>query len=45
MNKLSGHNGFSQEWMKNVLENNSFRNVKSETFYKGTKLIDNEDLT
>ena len=41
---FNGHNGFSQEWMKNILETNGFSNVKSQTFYKSTREIDEEEL-
>ena len=41
---FNGHNGFSQEWMKNILEANGFSNIKSETFYKSTKEINDEEL-
>ena len=41
---FNGHNGFSQEWMKNILEANGFSNVKSQTFYKSTREIDEEEL-
>ena len=41
---FNGHNGFSQEWMKNILEANGFSNVKSQTFYKNTREIDEEEL-
>jgi len=41
---FNGHNGFSQEWMKSILEANGFSNIKSETFYKSTREIDNEEL-
>ena len=41
---FSGHNGFSKEWMKNILEANKFSNVKSQTFYKSSKKIDDEEV-
>jgi len=41
---FTGHNGFSQEWMKSILEANKFTNVKSQTFYKSSKVIDDEEI-
>lgn len=41
---FNGHNGFSQKWMKNILEANGFSNIKSQTFYKSTREIDNEEV-
>jgi len=41
---FNGHNGFSQEWMKSVLEANGFINIKSQTFYNSVKEIDNEEI-
>jgi len=41
---FNGHNGFSKEWLKNILEANGFSNIKSQTFYEGTKKVDNHEL-
>jgi len=41
---FKGHNGFSKRWLKNILEANGFSNIKSETFYEGTKQIDDNKL-
>lgn len=41
---FNGHNGFSQKWMKNVLETRGFCNVTSETFYEGVKQVDDGDV-
>lgn len=41
---FKGHNGFSQEWMKNILESNGFCDIKSYIFYEGTKEIDHKEI-
>lgn len=41
---FNGHNGFSQEWMKSILEVNGFSNIKSQTFYKSIREINNEEV-
>lgn len=41
---FNGHNGFSQEWLKSILEANGFSNIKSQTFYNAVKQIDNEEI-
>lgn len=41
---FNGHNGFSKTWLKNILEVNGFSNIRYETFYKGIKEIDNDEL-
>lgn len=41
---FNGHNGFSKTWLKNILEVNGFSNIKYETFYKGIKKIDEDEL-
>ena len=41
---FTGHNGFSQQWLKKVLEGSGFCHVKSETFYKAKKQIDDVEI-
>ena len=41
---FNGHNGFSKGWLKSMLEANGFSNIKSQTFYEGTKQIDDIEL-
>jgi len=41
---FNGHNGFSNGWLKNILETNGFSNIRSETFYEGTKEVDDHEL-
>lgn len=41
---FNGHNGFSKRWLKSILEANGFSNIKSETFYEGTKKVDDHEL-
>ena len=41
---FNGHNGFSKTWLKSILEANGFSNIKYETFYEGTKQVDNNQL-
>jgi ubiquinone/menaquinone biosynthesis C-methylase UbiE len=41
---FNGHNGFSKGWLKSILETNGFSNIKSETFYEGTKKVDDHEL-
>ena len=41
---FNGHNGFSKGWLKNILEANGFSNIKSETFYEGTKQIEGNEV-
>jgi len=41
---FNGHNGFSKTWLENILEANGFSNIKTQTFYEGTKQIDDNEL-
>ena len=41
---FNGYNGFSQEWFKNILYKNEFKNIKSYTFYKDIKEVDKEKV-
>ena len=41
---FNGHNGFSKTWLKSILEANGFSNIKYETFYEGTKQVDNDEV-
>ena len=41
---FNGHNGFSKTWLKSILEANGFSNIKYETFYKGKKQVDNNEM-
>ena len=41
---FKGHNGFSQQALKKVLEDNGFCNIESETFYKAKKKIDEMEI-
>ncbi|MGL5352559.1 MAG: class I SAM-dependent methyltransferase [Clostridium sp.] len=41
---FNGHNGFSQTWIKDLLESNGFTNIKSYTFYEGERIILNEKV-
>lgn len=41
---FNGYNGFSQEWLKNILYKNGFKNIKSYTFYKDIKEVDKEKV-
>jgi len=41
---FNGYNGFSKRWLKSILEANGFSNIKSETFYEGTKKVDDHEL-
>ncbi|CDM70187.1 type 12 methyltransferase [Clostridium bornimense] len=41
---FNGHNGFNQQWLKEVVEEVGFKSVKSRTFYNGRKNIDGEEV-
>lgn len=41
---FNGHNGFSQAWMKDILESKGFVNIKSYTFYESERIINNEKV-
>ena len=41
---FNGHNGFNQQWLKEVVEEVGFKNITSRTFYNGIKNIDGEDV-
>ena len=41
---FNGYNGFSQEWLKNILCKNGFKELKSYTFYKDIKEVDKEKV-
>ncbi|MBU3105659.1 class I SAM-dependent DNA methyltransferase [Clostridium gasigenes] len=42
--EFDGHNGFSQKWMKEMLEANGFTKIKSYTFYNGKKGIEDNAI-
>jgi ubiquinone/menaquinone biosynthesis C-methylase UbiE len=39
-----GHNGFNQDELKSILRGAGFKDVKCNTFYYDTKVIDNEEI-
>lgn len=41
---FNGHNGFNQQWLKEVVEEVGFKNITSRTFYNGRKNIDGEEI-
>lgn len=42
--KFNGHNGFTHQEIEKILKNNGFFNIKSETFFHGTKQIRETDI-